>query len=216
MFSDNEGTIPLLWKTSDEKQTEHKKRNLGIPIVILAVIASLAMIFYVGMNFEMNSTPVGVISTNSMIAGRGMRNTILGWQSGWKVMLVDNFGVEYDFIGGSSMWDPVAHDSGNCYGRNNVTGTTLKYKYQVDSRDGTPGDFLINEIPYTLSLNGTMFLIKEVEGIIIVQQVDKDLSFFEDLFGSQVYNHFRLLGINDTDITAFYQDEAFDDAFLRL
>jgi opacity protein-like surface antigen len=157
MLTENEGTIPLLWETSEEKQTEHKKRILGVPVVILAAIASLAMIFYVGIYLAMNSTPVGVSSTNYMIAGRGMY-TILGWQSGWRVILVDNFGVEYGFHEGSSMWDPVAHDFGYCYGRNNVTGTKMKYEYQVDSTDGTPGDFLINEVPYKLSPNGTMFL----------------------------------------------------------
>jgi hypothetical protein len=53
-----------------------------------------------------------------------------------------------------------------------------------------------------------MFLFKEIEGIIIVKQVDKDLSFVGDLFETKLYNDIQLLGINDTDITAFFQDEA--------
>ena len=92
----------------------------------------------------------------------------------------------------------------------------MKYNYQVDTTNGIPGDFLINEIPYTLSLNGTMFLIKEIDETVIVQQVDKDLSFLEDLFDANAYDDIQLLGTNDADIAALYQDDALDDDAMKL
>jgi hypothetical protein len=217
MLTYNEGKSPLLLETFEEKQTERKKRILGIPILILAVIASLAMMLNVGKNFGMNnSTPVGAIYISTMGIGDSLGSIFLRWSSGWRVLLVGNFRGGCISHGHTSSWDPVAHNSGYCYGWSNVTGTTLKFKYQVDTTDGTPGDFLINEVPYKLSLSGTMFLLKEIDETIVVKQVDKDLSFFEDLLEAHAYDDIQLLVMNDTDITAFFQDEAFDDDFLRL
>ena len=216
MLTDNEGKSPMLLETFEEKQTERKKRILGIPFVILAVIASLARILNVGKNFEMNnSTPVGASSISTMGIGNGLGSTFLSWSSGWRVLLVGNFRGGCSSHGHTSSWDPVAHNGGYCYGWSNITGTTLKYEYQVNTTDGYPGDFLINEVPYNLSPNGTMFLLKEIDETIIVKQVDKDLSFVGDLFEAHAYDDIQLFGINDTDITVFFQDEAFDDDSLR-
>ena len=217
MLTDNERKSPLLSETSEEKREERKKRILGIPILILAVIASLATMLNVGKNFGMtNSTQVGASSVTTMGIGDSMGSIFLRWSSGWRVLLVGNFRVKCIHRGHTSSWDPVAHNIGYCYGWSNVTGTTLKFKYQVNTTDGTPGDFLINEVPYNLSLSGTMFLLKEIDETIVVKQFDKDLSLFEDLLEAHAFDDIQLLVINDTDVTAFFQDEAFDDDFLRL
>ena len=60
------------------------------------------------------------------------------------------------------------------------------------------------------------FILKEIDETIVVKQFDKDLSLFEDLLEAHAFDDIQLLVINDTDVTAFFQDEAFDDDFLRL
>ena len=217
MFNESEGKSSLLWEVPDNKRDDYKKLIFGIPILILAVVASLATILNLGMSNAQieqisSSTQAGVVSTTIVIIRNGMRYTILRWQSGWEVMLVDNFGVFYGSDGNSSSWDNVAHDFGYCYGWNNITGIKMKYKYQVNTIDDTPGSFLINESPYTLSLNGTMFLIKEIDQTIFVNQVEKDFSFVTDLVSQNVQTY----GETDADITSFFQGEAFVNNSLKL
>ena len=216
MLTDNEVHSPLLLEASDEKREERKKRILGIPIVILSVIASLASIMNVGMNRGYSSTPIGVSHYYSTHIDNGLTLNFLRWHLGWKVIIVGKFRAGCGFSGHSSSWDPDVHTIGHWNSLNNITGITMKYNYQVDTTNGIPGDFLINEIPYTLSLNGTMFLIKEIDETVIVQQVDKDLSFLEDLFDANAYDDIQLLGTNDADIAAFYQDDALDDNAMKL
>ena len=128
MLTDNEGKSPMLLETFEEKQTERKKRILGIPFVILAVIASLARILNVGKNFEMNnSTPVGASSISTMGIGNGLGSTFLSWSSGWRVLLVGNFRGGCSSHGHTSSWDPVANTHGG-YRTCSNWGTIIHFK----------------------------------------------------------------------------------------
>ena len=216
MLADNEVHSLLFLEASKEQREERKKRILVIPIVILSVIASLAWILNVGMNRGYSSTPIGVSHYYSTHIDNGLTLNFLRWHLGWKVIIVGKFRAGCGFSEHSSSWDPVVHTIGYCNSWNNITGVMLTYDYQVDTTYGIPGDFLINEIPYTLFLNGTKFLIKEIDETVIVQQVDKDLSFLEDLFDANAYDDIQLLGTNDADIAALYQDDALDDDAMKL
>lgn len=106
------------------------------------------------------TTPPGAnILFGSLLEPEGFAGsyTLLQWEEGLSVSIVDDSQGEHQSSGSGSTEDPVWRGEGSI-----TSETGQDITWQVETTDGRTARFFINEQPYNLT-QGTLFLIKTAE-----------------------------------------------------
>jgi len=102
-------------------------------------------------------------------SGSGISFTYLKWDSGRRILLVDDIGGGRGSSSSSSSSDPLSHSKGYA-GKEGAPN----YKWTCDAND-TSATFKIDGTEYDLA-NGALFVVKAKDGKIEVHQLKRDLS----------------------------------------